>query len=70
MSDEESTGQRSGSSQREPHRVRLPGFISDEKVGLGELVKKATSMVGIRPCGGCAERAKRLDNWMVFSRRR
>jgi hypothetical protein len=70
MSGEESTGQRSGKSGREPRRVRLPGFISDEEIGLGEVVKRATSMVGIRPCGGCAERARRLDNWMVFSKRR
>ncbi len=55
---------------REPHRVRLPGFINDEPVGLGDVVKKATSIVGIRPCSGCTERARRLNNWMVFSKRR
>ncbi len=53
-----------------PHRVRLPGFIIDEDVGLGDVVKKATSIVGIRPCGGCADRARRLNNWMVFANRR
>lgn len=70
MSGEESTGDRSGKSRREPHRVRLPGFISDEEVGLGEVVKRVTSRVGIRPCGGCTERASRLNNWMVFSKQR
>ncbi|MEO7194207.1 MAG: hypothetical protein ABIZ05_05195 [Pseudonocardiaceae bacterium] len=59
-----------GQDRREPRRVRLPGFISDEDVGLGDVLKKATSIVGIRPCGGCAERARRLNNWMVFSKRR
>jgi hypothetical protein len=54
----------------EPHRVRLPGFIINEDVGLGDVVKKATSIVGIRPCGGCAERARRLNNWMVLANRR
>ena len=51
-------------ARREPHRVRLPGFITDEDVGLGDVIKKATSIVGIRPCGGCAQRAttaKQLD---------
>jgi hypothetical protein len=52
----------------EPHRVRLPGFIKDEDVGLGEVIKRATSIVGIRPCGGCTERARRLSSWMVFSK--
>ena len=36
-----------------PHRVRLPGFISDEEIGLGDVIKRATSYVGIKPCGGC-----------------
>jgi hypothetical protein len=26
-------------------------------------------LAGVRPCGGCAERASRLNNWMVFSKR-
>jgi hypothetical protein len=56
--------------KREPHRVRLPGFILEEDVGLGDVVKKATSIVGIRPCGGCAERARQLNSWMVFANRR
>ena len=52
------------------HRVRLPGFITDEDVGLGDIIKKATSIVGIRPCGGCAERAARLNDWIVFTAHR
>ena len=55
---------------REPHRVRLPGFITDEDVGLGEIIKRATSLVGIQPCGGCAERAAVLNRWVVFTGRR
>jgi hypothetical protein len=53
---------------RVPHRVRLPGFIQDEEVGLGDVITRATSIMGIRPCNGCAERAKRLNNWVVFPR--
>ncbi len=56
--------------ERQPHRVRLPGFISDEEIGLGDVVKRVTYAFGIAPCGGCAERAAMLNRWMVFSRRR
>jgi hypothetical protein len=50
--------------------VRLPGFIIDEEVGVGDVIKRATSAVGIRPCGSCAERAAALNRWLVFSGRR
>ena len=54
---------------KQPHRVRLPGFISDEPVGLGDAVKRATSSIGIKPCAPCAKRAERLNQWLVFARR-
>lgn len=56
--------------ERASHRVRLPGFISDKEVGLGDVIKRATSAVGIKPCGGCARRAAALNRWMVFSGKR
>jgi hypothetical protein len=52
------------------YRVRLPGFVSDKDIGLGDTIKRATSTVGIRPCGGCERRASALNRWMVFSGRR
>ncbi len=51
-----------------PHRVRLPGFIRDEEIGLGDVIKRATSYFGIKPCGGCERRAATLNRWMVFTR--
>jgi hypothetical protein len=57
-------------SERQPYRVRLPGFITDEEVGLGDVIKRATSAVGMRPCGGCDQRAAALNRWLVFSGRR
>ena len=57
-------------SQHQPYRVRLPGFISDEDVGLGDLIKRVTSAAGIKPCGGCQRRANTLNRWMVFSGKR
>ncbi len=55
--------------QREPHRVRMPGFLTDEDIGLGDVLKRATAVVGIQPCGGCAKRAEALNRWMTFSGR-
>jgi hypothetical protein len=52
----------------EPFRVRLPGFIRDEEIGLGDTVKRTTYAVGIKPCGGCAARAAALNRWVVFTR--
>ena len=31
------------------HRLRLPGFIKDEEVGLGDAIKKVTYAMGIKP---------------------
>jgi len=57
------------SSNNEPtHRVRLPGFIIDEQIGLGDVVKRVTYAIGFKPCGDCERRAATLNRWMVFSR--
>jgi len=52
----------------QPHRVRLPGFVRDEEIGLGDAVKRMTYAMGVRPCGGCEARAAVLNRWMVFTR--
>jgi hypothetical protein len=52
-----------------PYRVRLPGFISEEEVGLGDIIKHATYTVGIKPCAGCHRRAAMLNRWLVFTGR-
>ncbi len=51
-----------------PHRVRLPGFLIEDEIGLGDLIKKTTYAMGIKPCGGCEKRAAALNRWMTFSR--
>jgi hypothetical protein len=51
-----------------PYRVRVPGFISDEEIGLGDAVKRATYAMGIRSCGSCEQRAATLNRWMAFTR--
>jgi hypothetical protein len=54
-------------SQRPLHRVRLPGFLIDEEIGLGDAMKRATYAMGIKPCGGCEKRAAALNRWMHFT---
>ena len=56
----------SGSSRPGPRQVRLPGFISEEAVGLGDVVKRATARAGIKPCGGCSRRAEALNRRVQF----
>lgn len=48
------------------NRVRLPRFVVDEDVGLGDLVKKATYAVGITPCTGCERRTAVMNRWITF----
>lgn len=64
----QTTSSRSGESQQQRHRVSLPGFLIEEEIGLGDLVKRATYAMGIKPCGGCERRAAAMNRWMVFSR--
>jgi len=57
-------------SKNSPHRVRLPGFITGDEVGLGDVIKRTTSYFGIHPCAGCDRRATALNRWLVFTSRR
>jgi len=67
MSAIEAAGNPRQEPQPQPHRVRLPGFLIEEEIGLGEVVKRATYTLGIKPCGGCEQRAAALNRWMHFS---
>jgi hypothetical protein len=53
--------------ERQPYRMTLPGFTTGKKIGLGDVIKHATSAVGIRPCAGCERRADALNGWLVFT---
>ena len=57
------------SSEQPAHRLRLPGFISDAEIGLGDVIKRSSSYLGIKPCGGCGGRADALNRWLVFTNR-
>ena len=55
-------------SKDKAFRVRLPGFVRDEEIGLGDVVKRMTYAAGIRPCGGCEKRAAALNRRVIFTR--
>ena len=57
---------RSRDKELAPARLRLPGFIVEEEVALGDAIKRAASYLGIRPCGGCERRAAALNRWISF----
>ena len=54
--------------KRSPRRVRLPGFINEDEIGLGDVIKRVTSQFAIKPCGGCNRRAELLNRWIVLTR--
>ena len=58
-----------GPSENASHQVRLPGFIVDREIGLGDAIKRATSYMRMETCGGCERRAAALNRWLVFTRR-
>jgi hypothetical protein len=53
---------------RERYRVRLPGFLVNEEIGLGDVIKRLTFNIGVGTCGGCEKRAAILNSWFGFSR--
>lgn len=54
-------------SAETPYRVRLPGFITHEEVGLGDVVKRMTLTFGVTPCTGCERRRAALNRRLVFT---
>ena len=54
--------------EHQPRRIRLPGFIKDEEIGLGDVIKRVTYAMGIKPCAGCEKRAAALNLWIRFTR--
>lgn len=67
MPEEKTKGESSDKGVPQLYRIRLPGFITDEDIGLGDVIKQATATIGIKPCGGCERRAAALNRWFVFS---
>jgi hypothetical protein len=56
-----------GPGHSQPRRVRLPGWIVQEEVGLGDVIKRVTYAMGIPTCRGCEHRADTLNRWVTFT---
>jgi hypothetical protein len=69
MSQEQAKSAHPEKGEHTPVYASLPGFISDEEAGLGDVIKRVTSSFGIRPCGGCERRAATLNRWVRFTGR-
>jgi len=69
MTQEEGKSDSTEKDTRPRYQVRLPGFITDEEIGLGDVLKRVTYTIGIKPCGGCQRRAATLNRWVGFSGR-
>lgn len=50
--------------------VRVPGFVDDRVIGLGDAIQHVTATAGIRRCGGCARRAEALNRLVALRGRR
>lgn len=49
---------------------KLPGEITKvlyeqepAQLGLGDVIAKVTTVIGIKPCEGCKQRQEALNNW-------
>jgi hypothetical protein len=51
----------------DPFRIRIPRrTIGRSSLGLGDIIAMATSAVGVKPCGGCKERAAYLNSLLML----
>ena len=49
-------------------RVRVPIEMTED-IGLGDVIKRLTSTLGVEPCGGCERRAAALNRRIIFTGR-
>ena len=53
-----------------PKTPRVLGEIESSKIemrGLGDVIARATSAIGIKPCGGCKQRQEALNKLIPFN---
>ena len=55
-------------SSRQPYRMRLPGFVSEEDIGLGDVITQTHIDAGNQALRGIAQRAATLNQWLVFGK--
>lgn len=48
------------------HTLRIPiRGIPEQGIGVGDLVKRVTDLVGLKPCRGCERRREILNRWVI-----
>lgn len=47
--------------------IKQQNILKDDK-GFGDTVKRVTAAVGIKPCGGCQQRAEKLNKLIQYRR--
>ena len=55
---------------RKPLTVRVPRFVADSEIGLGEAIRRVTATAGVKACGGCIRRARALDRRFTLAPRK
>ena len=68
MSDDDDAPDRKPPAQQARFRVKLPGFIGETEIGLGDLLTQTNYAFAIKPCGGCERRAAALNRFVSFRR--
>jgi len=46
--------------------ARFPSFVVEDEIGSGDVIKRLTRLLGVRPCSGCESRAQRLNRLVAF----
>jgi hypothetical protein len=54
-------------AKKSPLQVRVP-LNAQRPVGLGDVISRATSALGVKPCAACKKRAAALNKRIVFGR--
>jgi len=72
--DAETTPDEADNAESEPAAtrpaLRLPLLSGGAEIGLGDVIKRATTVLGGRPCPGCERRAQYLNRVRFTSRKR
>ncbi len=67
MSMQDPANEAEDEKRTDPYKVTLPGFISGDDIGLGDVIKRVTYAMGFKPCTGCERRAADLNRRVVFT---
>lgn len=68
LGDGEENERGNGKSQQDGviHELRVPiKAISQQGIGMGDMVKHLTNAVGVKTCQSCEQRRQKLNRWMI-----